>query len=120
MDEKLNDLNNMNSAKRSQKPVQNYEPSFENKRYKTYTQVVKDGEKNIDEITFVQVLAKVFQQMSLKAGIKKHGEKAIEGLTRELRQIHLRNSFIPKKRNELTKKQWQSRCEVVNLIKEKK
>ena len=58
--------------------------------------------------------------MSLKAGIKKHGEKAIEGLTRELRQIHLRNSFIPKKRNELTKKQWQSRCEVVNLIKEKK
>ena len=58
--------------------------------------------------------------MSLNKGIKKHGEKSIEGLTKELRQIHLRNSFIPKKINELTKKQWQSMCEAVNLIKEKK
>lgn len=81
---------------------------------------MKDGTESIDETTFVQVLAKVFQQMSLNKGIKKHGEKAIKGITKELRQMHLRDSFIPKKRNELTKKQWQSACEAVNLIKEKK
>ena len=58
--------------------------------------------------------------MGLKAGIKRFGDGAIKGMTKELRQLHLRDSFIPKKKSELTRKQWQSRCEAVNLIKEKK
>ena len=118
MDNELNEFNNINDQvddtiqkieeeqaadndqtplKRNCKPVQDYEPSFENKRYKTCAQVVKNDTESIDEITFVQVLAIVFQQMSLKAGIKKHGEKAVEGFTKELQQMHLRKIFQRRK-----------------------
>ena len=105
--------------KRNRRPPQDYDPSFKNK---TYTQIegVKDQEGIVDETVFVQILYKVFQQMSLQAGIKKFGDRAIKGMTKELRQLHLRDSFIPHKKHELTKKQWQNRCESVNLIKEKK
>ena len=51
--------------------------------------------------------------------IEKHGSKAIEGMTKELRQLHLRESFIPKYKRDLTPEQWKNKCEAVNLIKEK-
>ena len=73
-----------------------------------------------DEITFVQVLQKVFQQMSLGKGIKMFGDRAKEGMKKELRQMHLRDSFIPRMRNTISAEQWKNRCEAVNLIKEKK
>ena len=76
------------------------------------TQIVQD------ETTFVQVLHKVFNQISLKARIKAFGDQAIEGMTKELCQLHLQESSVPKMKAELTPKQWQSRCEAVNLIKD--
>ena len=72
-----------------------------------------------DKITFAQALEKVFNQMSLKAGIKMFGNKAIKGMTKELQQMHLCDSFIPWKREDITAKQWQNRCKAVNPMKEK-
>src|SRR5210317_1569613 len=40
-------------------------------------------------------------------------------MTKELRQLHLRDSFIPKHKKDLTPQQWKNKCEAVNLIKEK-
>ena len=67
---------------------------------KSYAQIkgVQEDEGIVDEITFAQVLYRVFQQMSLNAGIKKFGDKAVAGMTEELRQLHLRDSFIPRKK----------------------
>ena len=76
----------------------------------------------VDDVTFIQVLQKVFmsQQMSFKKGIKMFGDKAIYGMKKELNQLHMRDSFIPKHKKELTSQQWKSHCEAVNLIKQKK
>ena len=41
-------------------------------------------------------------------------------MTKELRKLHLRDSFISKHKKELTLQQWKSHCEAVNLIKQKK
>ena len=38
----------------------------------------------------------------------------------KLNQLHMRDSFIPKDKKELTLQQWKSPCEAVNLIKQKK
>ena len=119
--EKINKLNEEFSndetpIKRNRKAPETYEPSFKNKIYTS----INDENIKVDEVTFTQVLNKVFQQMSLKAGIKKYGERAIDGMTKELRQMHMRDSFISRKKSELTLSEWRSRCEAVNLIKEKK
>ena len=45
---------------------------------------------------------------------------AINGMKDEKKQQYMRDSFIPKKKKDLTQQQWKSRCEAVNLIKEKK
>ena len=58
--------------------------------------------------------------MSLKVGIKKFGNCAVGGMTKEVKQMHSHDNFIPRKKSEITQKQWKSRCEAVNLIKEKK
>ena len=57
------------------------------------------------------------KQISLKAGIKKFGDGAINAIKKEINHMHLQDSFIPKQKLELTKKQLQNVCEVVNLIK---
>ena len=106
-------------VKRIRKPVSNYEPSFKNK---TYAQISSNEFKNnIDEVTFVQVLYKIFLsiQVNLKKGIKMFGDKAIEEMTKELRQLHMQDSFIPRLRKDISSKLWSNRCEAVNLIKEK-
>ena len=74
---------------------------------------------DMDEKTHAQVMQKIFTQMSFKKGIDKHGDRAIEGMQKELRQMHLRDSFIPKHKKDLTDQQWKNKCEAVNLIKEK-
>ena len=109
------------------RPPQDYTPSVKNKVYaqnnKVYAQIkpMLDDDIGIeDHVTFAQVLHKVFQQMSLRAGAKKFGDDAIKGMSKELRQLHLRDSFIPKFKKDLTDKQRKSICEAVNLIKEKK
>ena len=52
-------------------------------------------------------------------GIKKFGDRAIEGITKELRQLHMRDSFIPRQRNSLSSEERKKMCEAVNQNKEK-
>ena len=111
--------NDETPMKRNRHAPKNYTPSFKNK---TYALIEKGNIKDAiieDEITLVQVLQKVFQQMSLKEGIKKFGDQATEGLPKELRQMHLHNSFIPCNKNTISQEQWKNQCEAVNLKKEK-
>jgi hypothetical protein len=107
-------------VKRNRKLTTDYEPSFNNKSYAQIKGVQEDNK--VDDATFIQILQKVFmsQQMSLKKGLKLFGDKAVEGMKKELSQLHMRDSFIPKHKKDLTTQQWKNRCEAVNLIKQKK
>ena len=87
----------------------------------TNNTINNNNDIELDEVTFIQMLEKVFvtQQMSLNKGIKMFGDRAVAGMTKELRQLHMRKSFIPRLKSSLTKKEWANMCEAVNLIKEK-
>ena len=52
-------------------------------------------------------------------GKKKFGDKAVDATTKELRQIHLRNSFKPKKKKELTNRQKKEALESITNVTEK-
>ena len=51
-----------------------------------------------DKMTFAQVMCQVVMnhEKSLKAGIKKFGEGAMEAMKAELDQMHLQDSFASK------------------------
>ncbi len=79
-----NDLENDETpVKQNRKQPNKYVPSFNNK---VYTQIKGVSNKNgiVDEITFAQVLYKVFgsKQMSLNAGIRIFGDGSIKGMTK--------------------------------------
>ena len=57
-----------------------YELSMSGKRYANANVTEK-----VDALTFVQVLYKCFQQMSLKKGIKEYSNRAVEGMVKELK-----------------------------------
>jgi len=111
------DINDKTPVKRNRRQPEYYEPSFKNKSYTNIKGVNK--KINIDDKTFAHVMQKIFTQMSFKKGVENYGDRAIEGMTKELRQLHLRDSFIPKHKKDLTAQQWKNKCEAVNLIKEK-
>ena len=50
--------------------------------------------EKVDTLVFVQMMMQCHNQMTLKMGIKKFGNCAIEGMKKELQELHLRNSFI--------------------------
>ena len=53
----------------------------------------------------VSALAAIMTQLSLKAVLKKWGEKANNAMQSEMKQLHFRNKFDPSHSSELTKKQ---------------
>jgi len=55
-----------------------------------------------DEKIFAHVLFHTLSQYTLKAGIKKFGERGVEAVRKELRQMHLCESFVPKFKTDLT------------------
>ena len=59
-------------------------------------------------------------QMSAKAGIRKHGQAAINALMKEFAQLHNQNTFDPVHAHKLTEQQKQAALRAVNLIKEKR
>ena len=99
MEQDMNEFNQINEE--VDNSIQNLEnnldtdltPIKRNRRQqdKSYAQIkgVQEDEGIVDEITFAQVLYRVFQQMSLNAGIKKFGDRAVAGMTKDLRQLHL-------------------------------
>ena len=90
LDNEINDFNRINSdidrtleniqsnsevdtpERRTQRPVERFTPAF--------AQVSTANKICMEELTFAQVMSKVFQQMSLQKGIKKFGDLAVEGM----------------------------------------
>ena len=62
----------------------------------------------------------LFNQMSSKAGIKKHGEKAEEALCNEFLQLYDMDVFIPMRKSKLSKEQMKRSLRAISVIKEKR
>ena len=59
-------------------------------------------------------------QMSVKAGIKKFGQKGNEALSKELRQLHDRRAMVPMQKNELSAEDKKRALRYLMFIKEKR
>jgi hypothetical protein len=59
-------------------------------------------------------------QYSLKKGLNKFKGKVEEAVSKELMQLHLKDTFIPKDEGELTEAQKKGALESLKLLKEKK
>ena len=59
-------------------------------------------------------------QMTATAGIKKHGQRAIEALMNEFLQLHNKDVFEPMHAHKLTNDQKRRALRAINLIKEKR
>ena len=107
-----------------------YVPSMTGTRYSyAAAQLECQGVLNPDAHMFMQedfyqaepdVVATVMTQLSLKAGIKKWGDKAFKAARNEMKQLHLRDTFSPKHANELTHLQRQMILESHLFLKEKR
>ena len=62
----------------------------------------------------------IFTQMSAKAGIKKHGQRAIDALLKEFTQLDNQDTFDPQDASKLTPQQKKAALRSVNVIKEKR
>ena len=81
---------------------------------------VKEMKKEkVDALAFSQMMMQCHNQMTSKMDIKKCGNHAIEGMKKELWQLHMRDSFIPRHEKSLTAEEQKKTCEAVNLTKEK-
>ena len=61
-----------------------------------------------------------YAQVSVKKGIKTHGEKALEALLVEFGQIHSHENFIPQMAESLTPKHRKEALQLITMIKEKR
>jgi hypothetical protein len=66
------------------------------------------------------IFGHVMTQMTATAGIKKHGQKAIDALFSEFCQLDDKSVFRPTRASDLTTQQKRSALRAVNLIKEKR
>ena len=76
--------------------------------------------EGVDEVTFLQVLFKGFNQYSLNKGLRIFEDKGVQAINKELSQMHLHDSFASKRKNDLTPHQMKNKCEAVTFLKEKK
>ena len=59
-------------------------------------------------------------QLSLKAGLKQWGEKEKNAMQAEMKQLHFRNTFDPRHRYDLTKKEKAQVLESHMFLKQKR
>ena len=59
-------------------------------------------------------------QMSAKAGIKKHGEEAVTAILKEFGQLEHMKTFKPRHKRELTREQLSKAMRIITVIKEKR
>ena len=58
--------------------------------------------------------------MTLRQGIKKHGERAKDAMEVELKQLHERNVFCPVEAKALTEEQTKDGMKLLMFLKEKR
>ena len=59
-------------------------------------------------------------QMSAKAGIKKHGEEAVSAILKEFGKLEHMKTFKPRHKHSLTKEQISRTMRIITVIKEKR
>jgi hypothetical protein len=68
---------------------------------------------------FEYVTGFIMTQMTAKAGIKKHGQVAVNAIFQEFLQLHNLGVFLGQHRSELTTMQRQGALRAISIIKEK-
>ncbi len=120
---------------RVRKPPEKYVPTLKGNKYGVaLTQITKSLKKSKHGLAKAQMSVKlmskgehrradivgtVMAQLSMKAAIKKWGEKAKFAISKEMKQLHWRNSYVPKHYYTLTKKQKDQLLESHIFVKEK-
>jgi hypothetical protein len=66
------------------------------------------------------IVGHIMTQMTANAGIKKHGDRAVEALLEEFCQLDNKSVFKPIHNTELTMQQKRGALRAINLIKEKR
>ena len=66
------------------------------------------------------VVGMTMAQLSMKAAIKKWGQEAEHAITKEMKQLHWRDSYKPKHWHELTKKQKEQILESHIFVEQKR
>jgi hypothetical protein len=66
------------------------------------------------------IVGMIMAQLSMKAAIKRWGYKAKFGISKEMKQIHMRNLYKPRHWHALTKKQKEQVLESHIFVEEKR
>lgn len=115
---------------RNRKQESRYVPSMTGTKYSyAVTQLEEQNVVHPDAHMFMQhdfyqaepdVVAAIMTQLSLKAGLKTWGDKALSAVKSEMKQLHFRETFLPKHWKELTHMQRQTVLESHMFLKEKR
>jgi hypothetical protein len=120
---------------RVRKPPERYVPSMQGKKYAVaLSQIAECLNDSKNGMAMAQMSVKlmspgahqkadivrmIMAQLSMKAAIKKWGERARYAILKEMKQLHWRNSYKPKHWHALSKKQKQQILESHIFVKEK-
>ena len=78
-----------------------------------------DEEKPLEpKDMFKRCVGICMNQMSAKAGIKKHGEEAVSAILKEFGQSEHMKTFKPRHKHSLTKEQISKAMRIITVIKE--
>ena len=79
-----------------------------------------DEEKPLEpKDMFKRCVGICMNQMSGKAGIKKHGEEAVSAILKEFGQLEHMKTFKPRHKHDLTREQISKAMRIITVIKEK-
>ena len=104
---------------RTRKPPTNYQPSFEGKSYGTSAVQLTHPDSHANP-QYVLVEHYIMTQLSMKAGIKRWKTNAEGAVTKELQQLHFRDTFEPIDPTSLTKSEKQQALESHLFLKQKR
>jgi hypothetical protein len=93
------------------------------KSYESGVQMLQQAADKMDESLdniYKYIFGHTMTQMTATAGIKKHGQAAVDALLQEFRQLDSKNVFEPLDASTLTAKKRREALCAVNLIKEKR
>ena len=108
-------------------PVTRFEPSFAGKKYAetTVTTIHKstihpDTHMSLNEgQEWDHVVHHTMTQLSMKAGLKRWGNKGKQAVSKELSQLHMRDTFIPINSKTLLKTEYDKVLESPLFLKQK-
>jgi hypothetical protein len=93
------------------------------KSYESGVQMLQQAADKMDESLdniYQFIFGRIMTQMTATAGIKKHGQAAVDALLQEFCQLDSKNVFEPLDASTLTASQKREALRAVNLIKEKR